>query len=659
MLMFSPQTFATVLTGALRLGEAGYQLYVSRLFDEQDIRVYIPALSAIDMDEAPEQHSAAIVQWVVRQIQANGEFKPDRPYEGIFVTEPGRPDIPVIENSQAKLNPDAPEIFEDALMDLVLQNQRQHNSDIGPHDIKQGLMVFHHKIWADPNEKTPVAKFFRKFVDVGLDVLAVQPGLLGVGGNLESLFAALLPNLSEAYDAEDSQSLSLLSGLSEAFGEAAIKTLVDNPSLVTDEQKWQPLISGVLRPVQDEVVKQGFSPIFAERKLRELIGGPVAFGALQALEANADEYFKGSFKSGDVLGEIVRETLGATVSSTTDGFKVRKVFSNEGALHIMSSALSVARKRPDLFLKKSVTETGTDQGRKLISLFADAFLSAPAPFSADKELAVQLASRSLNVLSDYTAARLSDRAGEDAHKAVRSDMAAHLLSDLLEGFSRRLVDDKAHILESVFSREQVVDVMQIMAEHVVRSPHHFISEDANPQVVSIAETVALAIAEDSSGLLSGEDWREIIAIAMDAGLRNPGRLFSLDGSSPENSIALAVISRVLTSARDGLRTAPSTSGQLLFGKTLSEAIRISLTSIASGSLSTIKDPDVRNAHLGEVDQLITRLNGLAQSDDPNLIIGADDWLEIYTYYVAHVIQSGPGAVDEMSDDALIAVLENG
>ncbi|MAK60759.1 MAG: hypothetical protein CMK09_07255 [Ponticaulis sp.] len=659
MLMFSPQTFATVLTGALRMGEAGYQLYVSRLFDEQDIRVYVPTIREVDLDEPPEHYSHAIVQWVVRQIEANGEYKPDGLYEGIFLTPPGQPTVPIYKDGLPQLNPEHPEIFEDALMDLVLENRRQHDADITTHDVKQGLMVFHHKVWADPNETSPVAKFFRKFVDVGLDVVAVQPGLLGVGGNLESLFAALLPNVSEAYDAEDPRSLGILSGLSEAFGEAAIKTLVDNPSLVTDEQKWQPLISGVLRPVQEEVMENGVSAIFAERKLRELIGGPVAFGALSALEANSDEYLKGSFKSGDVLGEIVRETLGATVSGTRDGFRIRKVFSNEGALHIMFSALSVARKRPELFLKKSQTDAGTDQGRKLISLFADAFLSAPAPFYSDKQLAVQLACRSLDVLSNYTAARLSDHAGDEAHRAVRSDMAAHLISDLLEGFSRRLVDDKSHILETVFSRDQVVDVMQIMASHVARSPHHFISEDANPQIVAIAETVALAIAEDTTGLLTGEDWREIIAIAMDAGLRNPGRLFSIDQDSAENSIALAVISRVLASARDGLRTAPTKSGQLLFGETLSEAIRVSLTSIASGALSTIKDPAVRDAHLDEVEHLISRLNGLSQSEDPNLVIGADDWLEIYTYYIAHVIQSGPGTVANMKDDALIAVLENG
>ena len=271
----------------------------------------------------------------------------------------------------------------------------------------------------------------------------------------------------------------------------------------------------------------------------------------------------------------------------------------------------------------------------------------------------------------FTLAIQPQRTGQRVVFALRNQSAVHARVGKLAAdqerhpsignfrFQRRLTGEKENLLSDVFSKAQIVDVMQIMARHVAKSPHHFISEDRNPQVVAMAEAVAQAIAEDETGLLTGADWHSIIAVAMDVALKNPGRLFSLESNNAEDAVTLVLISRLLKTSRDGIKSLPPGTTWLMFGETLSKAIRITLTAAASGALSLIKDPTKREAHLNEVSVLAGRLNKLASSDDPEKAISADDWLAIYAFYIAHVLEKGPGTLNKLSDAELLSALTDG
>lgn len=661
MLAFSPQLFATVLSGALRLGREGYQAHLQGLMDDQDIRAFIPATQNMGLDDPTSDAAPLIELWVIDQIVLRQEYLPGKIYDGMFLSHPDNPASPLIgANGRPKLNPARPELFEAAVQEKALEHARRQNGNLSARKIRQSLITFQTRAWMDEEDPSPWGNFFRHMLDIGFDILAVQPGLLGIGGNVEGFISALLPNLAEAYSASDPNAHGILREMTETFSEAALKSLADNPDLVTDEARWQPLIAGILRPVHEDVTRHGVNQLFAERRLRELMSGPVAHGALTAISENADDFLKGAFGGQSVPGQIVRETLGVVASGSAEGFRVRKFFTDEAAMTVMASALRVARTSPELFVRDGrLSEAGTEQGRHLITIFADTFLKSPMPFRMDKALAVDLACKSLDVMTEYTEARLSTIAGDDAHRQARVDMAGHVISDLLSGFQRRLTGEKENLLASVFSRPQLVDVMQIMARHVARSPHLFISETANPQVVSMAEAVAQAIAEDSSGLLTGRDWTDIITVAMDVALRNPGRLFSLGSGDPGDSVALVVISRILKTARDDMANAPGDRPWLLFGETLSEAIRVTLTASASGALMLIRDPALQDQHIEEVALLAQRLNQLAGSDDPHKVIGAADWLSIYTCFIAHTLENGPGTVASITDEALLSALSGG
>ena len=63
MLAFSPQLFATVVTGALRLGREGYNAYLHVLMDDQDIRAFVPLTSSVD--PTCDRGDQRTVSWLV------------------------------------------------------------------------------------------------------------------------------------------------------------------------------------------------------------------------------------------------------------------------------------------------------------------------------------------------------------------------------------------------------------------------------------------------------------------------------------------------------------------------------------------------------------------------------------------------------------------
>lgn len=657
MLAFSPALFATVLTGAIRLGKEAHEARVKSLALSKDIRWYIPDAPRPNLSDPVQSSDYDVQAWVVDIIKEDLSYRPGEKYDGVFLCQPDQPDIIIRdERNRPRINPLKRHLIEQAIEDVCSEK----NQNTSRREIRNSIITFHTRDWANRDRPTPWGIFFQHMLDVSFDVLAVQPGLLGMGHNLEAFFTALIPNIADAYEAEATDSNRLMRDLAETFGEAAIKSLADNPGIITNTDKWHPLITGILEPIKKDVESGGVSQLVAEGRIRTLLSGPIAYGALTALAEHPDDFLKGEFAKDSIPGLIIRDTLGVIASSTHDGFTVRDFFSAEAALTVMGSALRVAKKNPKLFVKEGrFTDQGTEHGRQLLTIFAETFLKAPKPFSFDKDLAVTLACNSLDVMADYTEARLAVYAGDDAHKKARAEMGAHLIRDLLKGFDNRLQGEKVDLLETVFSRPQLIDVMQILASHIAKSPHHFISDDTNPQVVAIAEAVALAISEDESGLLSGSDWTEILTIAMDVALKNPGRLFSLTSDDPKQSVALALISRILKSARDGMNAQTAGNPAVLFGQTLSEAIRITLTASASSALSLIRDPAVLESHLDEVTKLAARLNTLAGSDDPQKVISADDWIAIYGFYIVNILENGPGYVDDLSDEKLLSALTDG
>lgn len=646
MTILAPDTFAMALTGLMRLGHEGRQAFLTARANQADLKSLAPSPQFFAENVPPDQSELMIARWACEMVWDGGECDPGAQFEGLFRIDSASQRPARLQSGWPAIAEGRERDFERAVAWSLAQHHRAR-----AREMSNGIVLWHQRQWLEQNPTSPWARFARHMLDVSLDFVATQPGFLGGGRKAKTLFAALAPNLASSYSADEHNGGLAPSRLAEAFAEAALETMVERPDLIDDDARWGPLITGVLEPLQAEVAENGARFLLAEGKLRELFSGPMAHAALSAIAGNADEFLTGNAGSEDILGVILRGTLGELVSTDPSAFRLRQVFSADGARTVVVSALQSASQRPDLF------KVSGEHGAKLLSGFADVLIDAPRPFGAGDGMAPDVVSMALGVLADYADTRILGAASGHADSQMGAAVASHLVRDLLDGFSRVAISKNENLFADVFTRSQAMDVLKLMAEHVARSPGAFIGGSDSPVVRAMAETVASAIAEDKDGLLTGGDWQGVIALALDAALDNPGTLFSLNpADGPADSVALILIRQMLGHARTNMARPANANGRVMFGRTLREAITVTLSAASTGILNTFMSRADMLDHLAAVDALVERLNGLAASPDRALVIGSREWLDIYTYYIAHALETGRAGIDTLSDAQLLAVL---
>ena len=653
--MFAPSayTFANIISGAIRLGREAFQAKVLRDVRDQDLEVLIPADMPLTLRDNDPPGGLAQRQrnWCASWVRQKGAWAEGQPYAGVFKTQNGELVLSEFTN-QPVIDPDNAHLLDDAMEDLIVEARlRAAQGETDSRRVHAAVMRYHHKNWADENASSPWGLFFAEVVDTGFDLLKNNPGLLSGGGKAHAMFRALAPNLADAFNADEDGGRTSTK-LANAFAEASLTTLVNSPDLVASEEHWKPLVHGVLKPLQQEVKVSGASVLFsAEGRLRELMTGPIAHNALSAISAQHQGFLKGAFGEQRILGEIARQTLGVVASTDPKTFHARKIFSAEGAAAVFKSALNVASERPELFALKSLSDSGQGAMGEFVRDIAVAITDAPRPFGVRDGLAPAVASAALKSAEVYAAARFRTPDGEEAELGVK--VAQHLVSDVLAGFKGALTHDNRDLLANLFSRSEALDVLQIVMEHVAQSPNLSFGQNTNRAAKSAAATLATAIATDKAGLLSGKDWRSIMVVALRTELKNPGSLFSdaSEGDQPERTVAVKLIKRLIDASLKS--KAP---GGVMFGETLSEAIRATLHAAGSGALAAFETDEDFDAHLTGLDTLVARLNGLAASRTAANAISADDWVTIYTHFLAHALAAGAAAFDDVGDDDLFAAL---
>ncbi|MBX2854703.1 MAG: hypothetical protein KTR21_06935 [Rhodobacteraceae bacterium] len=652
--MFAPSayTFANIISGAIRLGREAFQAKVLRDVREQDLEVLIPAEMPLTPRENDPPGGVAQRQrnWCSAWVRQKGTWAEGQPYAGVFKMRNGQLELNEF-TEQPIIDPDHAHLLDDALEELIIESRLRAGGDVDSQRAHAQLMCYHHKNWADENASSPWGLFFAEVVDTGFDLLKNNPGLLSGGGKAHALFRAMAPNLADAFSANDN-GVRTSTKLANAFAEASLTTLVNSPDLVASEDHWKPLVHGVLKPLQQEVQVSGASVLFsAEGRLRELMTGPIAHNALSAIADQHQGFLKGALGEERILGEIARQTLGVVASTDPKTFHARKIFSAEGAAVVFKSALSVASERPELFALKSLTGAGQSAMGEFVRNIANTITDAPRPFGARDGLAPAVASAALKGAEVYAATHFRTPDGEEPELGVK--VAQHLVSDVLSGFKGALGQGDQNLFANLFSRSEALDVLQIVMEHVAQSPNLSFGMNANRAAKSVASTLATAIATDKAGLLSGSDWRSILVVAMRTELKNPGSLLSdtSEGKEPERTVAVKLIKRLIDASLKS--KAP---GGVMFGETLSEAIRATLHAAGAGALSAFENDADFDNHLTGLDTLVARLNSLAASRNAATAISADDWVTIYTHFLAHGLAAGAGAFDEVSDDDLMAAL---
>ncbi len=644
MSFLAPQTFATVLFGLMRMTESARQNYITAQIQKTDIQIILPKIKSYIETIPPEWRSHAINRWAADQMRRLGWTDPGGQAEGIVsVTSGGTPVI--AEGREAEF-----ESLKAAMAAAYIEQ-----SGVDRARVQAGLIAWNQEDWLKGQGATPWSLFARHLLDIGLDLLAVNPGLAGGGRSIRPLIAAMAPHLAAAYT-PDAQGQTPGKRLAEVFAQTALNTLAERPDLLSRELRWQRLISGVLMPLQDEVKTSGASALLAEDRIRDLMEGPMSRSVLKLIDENSDDYFKGAAGAGKLGGIVLRSTLGELATTSAEGRSLRQTFSQIGVDSLVNSTLKAAAERPELFIrsgKGSEPDAEIELGRKFLTEYAGILRAAPRPFRLADGMGEAVISVSLEVTASNLAERIERAAGDAPQNQMGAALGAYLVRDIFQGFREAAAPGAAGAPLARLGPEKAVDLLRIVAEHVARAPHFVVGKTANPAVSGLARSVAEIIASDETGLMSAEDWRLVIGATLQAALENPGTLF---GKSPAGDMARVLTARVLDTARKNFTLPADQPGRILFGATLRDALIVTLDAASTGVLNTFSSREALETHLNGVDALAARLNALAVSQDRTLRIGSRDWIRIYTFYIARALEGGELAIRNLSDTDLVQVI---
>ncbi|MGE0830225.1 MAG: hypothetical protein AB7O04_12850, partial [Hyphomonadaceae bacterium] len=563
----SPALFLIAIQSALRVGRAGMLAHQDRL-RSADISLLMPSIP-----DVPGGPQAMALQF----IWTSPDMKRD--FAHLFDTREGTPRLSG-EVTQAQIAAAIVAVHERIELE---QNFVQQSAGEGVVAISTASVVTL-KSWYDsdhPNRR--YARLGRELLDATFSIIAAEPSITGLKGNALKIVGALSENLAELIPDDDpvgpNDPRSFGERAAKIFVTATLETVVERPELVLPKAHMAAFARSVLQPLHEEVKADQTRLLPSLQRLRTLVRGPMAQGALQALHEHEASFLTGRFGGDKLAGAVARSVIGSLAARPTDGFDLRRIISEESSSVVLTAALDVAQRRPELFIRGDGHEV--EAARSFLQKVAGAMENAPRPFDWRGGLGPQIAALGFEVAADYARVRLMEGASEEPWSQAGAAVAAHLVEEILLGFSsvvgmakeERAAAGAINPFERLFDREQAIDILRIIATYAAETPGMIVGDRAKPEVQAIAKSIAECIVADESGLLRPEDWRIVISTALSEAAKNPGALFGInEEASPENQIAAHLIKGVLSRASENMANGERAPGRLLFGETLREAL---------------------------------------------------------------------------------------
>ena len=486
------------------------------------------------------------------------------------------------------------------------------------------------KQWA-PGESKPVSPFARVVLvaaDIALEYVAVNPGILGVGGNGEKLIGAYAGNLSELLpdDGNFTDVDNFTEQLLGVFLRAGLDTVHKNPQWVVSEKHVQKLITETVKPIREAFPDKITEQIHFQEVTDALIG-PAASAAMQVLAEHAEQFLGEDFKAETAMGALTKALLDQAAETGLED-----AASTEGLIDLYQAALGVAARRPDLFFDASgnpQTRLAQDMMKNIAAVMKD----SPPPF--DGRVGGKLAGAALDALSS-NAHRFTDP--NRPWDAAAAEVFSKLTGDLSAALKAN--QDMA----KVFSTAQLIEIGRIILNHTAATPQMVVAQDE--ALAQLVGTVAVAMANDPKLLIDGEDWIEIVKVAAAEAAANPGRLFKLDPNDPGQTMAAQLIAVVLRSAGGILENDSLKAKTVLFGKTLREAVIILLRATSGNAAAA-------EANMVKIEDLITELNELVAKHPDKF--GSKEWLYLFRDLLAALLAGKePGELTVEKAEHLLA-----
>ncbi len=465
---------------------------------------------------------------------------------------------------------------------------------------------------------SPLARMALTITDIGLEFIAANPSVLGMGTKGEKLVVAFATNMS-AFIPDDVKQF----GSKEKFANrvlgmflrAGLSTLSNNASTVVSDENIAKLIQGVAKPIID-AFPTSITDQINYSDIVESIAGPAAEAALTLLAENTEDYFGEEFADHTALGAVT-SALFEQAKVTTAAGNITDVFTRTGAVSLYQAGLSVAKNQPELFIKDD-GEPKTKLFQELLSGTANVLVQRP---NMKRSVGAALGAMTIEAVGDNAQALLglSPKKPWDKVAIDVIEQVTGALNEALDSPSGavRLLGDK-----------QLIEIGRIIVTQVSKTPG-MVGADRT-EIAAIVSGMAEIMAADDSLLLSGNEWLGIIGVGAEKAAENPGKLFGIDDSTG-GQLATTVLKSILNVAGDKWQHGGRESGAVLFGPLLCDILKSSLSSLAGNISGVVSNQEI----VGEfTDQLLTYAENY-----PNKI-GSGNIRSIFDSLIVQVVATG-------------------
>lgn len=538
-------------------------------------------------------------------------------------------------------------------------------------DLQQFQSVDRLHQWVDKDAgRKDRAWLILRMSGLALDFISTHTHRLGLRGQAQTIVGAISDSIAGHIERNKSAIIetAFTKGAGARIAEAVLTTSLElaetRPELFSNKESVQALVRSAISPFRELNTENAVLDLNATERLmkvRSVLRGPVAAGVMQTLYDHRRDVFDGDYPERESAAGIVTDALFEGLVSETASGGLANIFTPGFFVRTYPGVLRAVAASPDAFVR------GTGQhvalGREFLTGLMDSLSTlesrpqfAQAIFTMGMEMTrrharIYLVDEARSALATQLAERLE---GEDSPWALlQIKILSHIANGMISHFEAKGLD--MSILSRPTEQAFILDMVGLVAEQVADTPGMILGDDVNPEIVNIARGVAAFIANEHASLLSRADWQRVSAHAVSLAMSNPETLFSLDADDPEDALAVALVQRVLASAQsnllaqaDGSAPLNRTSGRVLFGRTLADALMATLELATSHArqLST-------EAGQTALTQFIEQLNRMAE-DQGAAQLSAQDWIYAFRWFLSDVISTGQAT---LSTETILGAVE--
>jgi hypothetical protein len=503
--------------------------------------------------------------------------------------------------------------------------------------------------WAEgKGPASPLIPVALTMVDIGLEFVAANPQMTGANGNAAKIIGALADNLAGIIPL-DARQIDVRAVFGEqlvaAFLRAGLDAVAKNANAIIREDHIRDLAVNALGPIIKSLPADAADLVEPMNwsEVTQVLTGAAAQAAIGTIAAQPEAFLGSKFRTEVALGALTQAMLAEAAKR-----RLEDNFTETGYIAIFRSAVGVAASRPELIMGKpdnAVDAFKTDVFANMMKVLA----VAEPPFDGD--LGARIAAASLDAVKDHATTLLDVDDDWDEVAAAATGM-------IIDGLKDGIVQKDPEFLGKVFTDDKLTELARVFLTQVATTPGMIVGTATGPagekaysvELKRIVAAVSTAMAADAHLLLTADDWIAIAGIAAAEAAANPGALFGLDPADGGEAVLTGLIETVLrvasasitTVTQGGTKKIARQPGDVLFGKTLRDALDITLRT-ATGNIRAIADPANDQALKDLLEWLAEEAKRRAATPAPGAQpeeqLGAREWLLLYRLLLPKVLSA--------------------